>query len=101
MTVDDLSAQKEDDDDTLELVYGSDSDDNNHDEGESTRASSLDVAALLSGKVNTNLMAKLLAYGLKYEQTCSMNFFPSHFSGTISTSSTYSPPSMRRTTMGS
>ena len=62
MTVDDLSTQKEDDHDTTELVH----------EGESTRASSLEVAALLSEKANTNLLVTLLACGLECEQICSI-----------------------------
>ena len=62
MTVDDLSTQKEDGHDTTELVH----------EGESTRASPLDVAALLFEKVNTNLLVTLLACGLECEQICSI-----------------------------
>jgi len=62
MTVDDLSTQKEDDHDTTKLVH----------EGESTRASPLNVAALLSEKVNTNLLVTLLTRGLECEQICSI-----------------------------
>ena len=54
MIVNGLSTQKEDDHDTTELVH----------EGEFTRASPLDVAALLSEKANTNLSVTLLACGL-------------------------------------
>jgi hypothetical protein len=56
MTVDDLSTQNKEDE-MPELVVGSDSsndeEDDEDDKGESTRASSLIVAALIAEKVNT------------------------------------------------